>query len=193
MLALLALVATASAQPAAKATPISALPDRAPPPAVEAAPVPAPPAAVAAIRPLLGARHTEDLPTRAALDTHGDAAAALRWIAAHGEALVEAERAAMLLAAYDDAETTEFCTGLLGGPAHAKIRAGAARCLSGRALVGSPALPALVQAVQAEDERLGLAATEVLLADPDGRAAVAALDLAALPAPVQARIGAALK
>ena len=103
---LFAILFSAALASDATATKIDALPARPDTPAATpSTAAPPAPAAVAGIRPLLGARHTDDLPTQAALDTHGDAAEALRWIAAHSESLVEAERAADLLALYPSADT----------------------------------------------------------------------------------------
>jgi hypothetical protein len=189
MLAVLALVTTALAQPpAATARPLSSLPDREAAAPVAEAPAPPAPAAVAKVRPMLGARHAEDLPSRELLDAQGDAAEALRWLAAHSESLVEAERAALLLSAYEDETTGRFCAELVGGEAHAKIRAGAARCLAGRSLEPIAAVPALLKAAASSDARVGLAAVEALRGDPKALPQLQALPKEGLSVEVQARI-----
>ncbi len=168
------------------ATKVDALPSK---PDVPATPVvvevPAAPASVAGIRPLLGARHTDDLPTQAALDTHGDASEALRWIASYSPSLVEAERAADLLALYPSADNAAFCTALLAAPGtHAKLRSGGARCLHNQPLDASMQ-STLIGALSDSDPRVGIAAADVLKRHPE---AVQALDLATLPAAVQDRL-----
>jgi len=168
------------------ATKVDALPSK---PDVPTTPVeveaPAAPASVAGIRPLLGARHTDDLPTQAALDTHGDASEGLRWIASYSPSLVEAERAAGLLALYSSADNAAFCTTLLSAPeTHAKIRSGGARCLQTQSLDASMQAT-LVDALSDSDPRVGIAAADVLKAHPE---VVKTLDLSTLPKAVQDRL-----
>ncbi len=195
MLTILSFIAVAAAQPpAVKATPISSLPSREatdedPGADVEA---PAAPEGVAKVRSLLGARHTQDLPSRQALDTHGDAAAALRWIAAYSDSLVEAERAAGLLALYPNQTTEAFCTELLGGEAHPKIRAGAARCMQTQSLVLDGALATLLAAAASSDVRLSTAAVDSLVTTPTGLKAAGDLDRAKLTAEARAHLEAAM-
>lgn len=68
------------------------------PGAVEAVEVPA---EFAAIRSLLMAHHTEDLPTREALEKHPDPVAALSWLAENDELMVVRTRATELLALFE--------------------------------------------------------------------------------------------
>jgi len=170
------------------ATKVDALPSKPDVPVVQVEKaVPTAPASVAGIRPLLGARHTDDLPTQAALDTHGDAAEGLRWIASHSESLVEAERAADLLALYPSADNAAFCSGLLSAPdTHAKIRSGGARCLQSQSL-DAASQQALVAALSDSDVRVGIAAADVLKQHPQ---VVQTLDLSTLPESVRERLGA---
>ncbi|MBC04254.1 MAG: hypothetical protein CMJ34_13285 [Phycisphaerae bacterium] len=184
---LVAMILSAALAADTTATKIDALPSRPEAPAsaaVEA--VPEAPASVAGIRPLLGARHTDDLPTQAALDTHGDAAAALRWIASHSQSLVEAERAADLLALYPSADNARFCGDLLSASdVHAKIRSGGARCLQSQQL-DAAAQQTIVKTLSDADPRVGIAAADVVKARPE---LLQTLDLSTLPQPIQARLG----
>ena len=69
--------------------------------APETAAVEVPPE-VAAIRSLLMAHHTEDLPTKEALLAHEDPAGALRWLADHDELVVVRARAEELLLLFEE-------------------------------------------------------------------------------------------
>ena len=170
MYSVLLLVSTVTFASERVATPIDSIPARepaatpAPAASAPAAPAPEAPASVAAVRPLLGARHTEDLPTRTALDTHPGAEEALQWLARYGSSLVEAERAAMLLATYDSEATAEVCLSLLTEGGHAKVRAGAARCLATQS--AAAAEPALVALLTDSDIRVGIAAADALVLRP---------------------------
>lgn len=166
MLSLLLIAATSASFAADRvATKVDVLPDRAATPAAPAAETPPEaPAAVAKIAPLLGARHTADLPDKAALAHHEGAEAALQWLAQYGDSLVQAERAAMLLATYDSAETAAVCRDLLSSPAHAKIRAGAAHCLASQ--TDAAAEPALVAVLSDTDVRVSVAAADALVVRP---------------------------
>lgn len=180
------LAASAMASDYGAAKPIDRLPDPAPTTVETPADAPAAPAAVDAIRPLLRARHTTDLPDKTALDHHAGAEEALRWLAQHGATLVESERAAGLLAHYDSADTTAVCTALLEGQGHAKVRAGAARCLSGQ--TADAVQPLLVRSLTDADVRVGVAAADALVLRPG---AVDGLDkamVATLPEVVKAHL-----
>ena len=169
------------------ARPVAALPDPAPTVAAEpAAAAPPAPASVARVRALLGARHTADLPSRAALDAQPGAAEALTWIAQYGETLIESERALGLLALYPEAAHASMCMELLQGPAHAKIRAGAARCLTGQDL--SATQPALVTALSDKDVRVGVAAADALRAHAGAVEALDAKLVAGLPEVVKVHL-----
>ena len=186
MLTMLMVVAALNATDSS-ATRLMSLPSR---PASEAAtPVaaaPPPPPAVDTVRGLLAAHHTADLPNREALDHTTGAQEALVWLANWSESLVEAERAAMLLGLYTDDGTTASCIALLQSTTHAKVRAGAARCLSGRAI----ATPVLTSVLADADVRVGMAAADSIRTIPG---AVATLDpslVAGLSVEVRERLSA---
>jgi hypothetical protein len=185
---LFAMILSAALASDTPATKIDALPVRPDTPvAAESKAVPEAPASVAGIRPLLGARHTDDLPTQAALDTHGDAAEALRWIASHSDSLVEAERAADLLALYPSVDNARFCGTLLGSvDLHPKVRSGGARCLQSQQL-DSAAHQALMAALSDTDPRVGMAAADVMKSHPE---ILQTVDLSVLPQPIQDHLAA---
>ncbi len=184
MLTMLMVVAALNAADSS-ATRLMSLPSRpTTEPAAPAEPAPPPPAAVDTVRGLLAAHHTADLPKRETLDHTTGAQEALVWLANWSDSLVEAERAAMLLGLYTDDGTTASCIALLQSTTHAKVRAGAARCLSGRTL----ATPVLTSVLADSDIRVGIAAAESIRATPG---AVAALDpsmVDVLPAEVRAQL-----
>jgi hypothetical protein len=187
MFSLFIVLATASATDRV-ATPLSSLPETTPEAVTEETPAPPEaPAAVAAIRPLLGARHTADLPDKAALSLHDDAEAALHWLTLYGQTLIEAERAAMLLAAYDTPATAAVCVELLAGPAHAKLRAGAARCLASQSTTEAVE-PTLVAALRDPDVRVGVAAADALHQRPGAVDRLDRSQLDPLPEVVQAHL-----
>jgi hypothetical protein len=186
MFSVLFATAALAAQPVAR--PISSLPDPAPAPSFDAPAADAPPAPAATegVRALLRARHTADLPDRATLDAHPGAEAALQWLAQHGETLIEAERAAGLLALYSSTESAETCSAILQSGAHAKIRAGAARCLAGQS--ADVAQPLLVRSLADTDVRVGVAAADALKTVPGAVEALEPALLETLPAVVKAHL-----
>ena len=180
-----ALAALVAADPVAR--PVDALSDPEPPVTASAlGATPEAPPATADIRALLRARHTSDLPDRSVLDAHAGAEAALQWLAHHGETLVEAERAAMSLALYPTTSSRTVCLALLEGQGHAKVRAGAARCLAtqqGEAVPG-----ALVRVLQDADMRVALAGAIALRNHPDAIDSVPRDVLDRLPPAVRDRL-----
>lgn len=163
--AVLTFVFTTASAAAPVAQPVSQLSTPEPQPEIsESTPATDAPAATEGIRALLRARHTTDLPDRSTLDAHDDAEAALQWLARHGETLVEAERAAMLLSLYPTESSRAVCMTLLSGNGHAKVRAGAARCLSTQP--GEVVGPSLVMALQDPDVRVASAGAAALRNHP---------------------------
>lgn len=115
-----------------------------------------------AIRDLLLAKDVADLPDRAALDTHGDAAKDLADLATLDQQLIVRERALMLLALYPEPHIGVFCRKMMED-AEPKVRAAAARCLAGQNLSASDTQrKALEAALSDPDPRVGIAAAEVL-------------------------------
>jgi hypothetical protein len=170
MLTLLIAATAFAASPVAR--PIAELPDPGPPAqSTVTAEVPRAPDATEDIRALLRARHTGDLPDRSTLDAHDGSEIALRWLALHGETLVEAERAAGLLALYPSEGSRAVCVALLESGAHAKARAGAARCLGTQQ--GERVEPALLGALTDPDIRVAMAVAGALKRHPG---AVEAID-----------------
>jgi hypothetical protein len=114
------------------------------------------------VRDLLLAKDVADLPDRAALDTHPDAAKDLADLATVDPQLIVRERALMLLALYPDAHIGVFCRKMLED-AEPKLRAGAVRCLAGQDLSSSKTQrQAIEMALLDADPRVGIAAAEVL-------------------------------
>lgn len=180
-------VFTTASAAAPVAQPISQLSKPEPSPEIsESTPVTDAPAATDGIRQLLRARHTADLPDRSALDAHEGAEAALQWLARYGETLVEAERAAALLSLYPTESSREVCMALLSGNGHAKVRAGAARCLSTQP--GEAIGPSLVMALQDPDLRVASAGATALKSHPDIVAGLAPALVDALPETVRAQL-----
>mgnify|MGYP000480290392 CR=1 FL=1 len=123
------------------------------------------PASVQGITGLLLARHADDLPAKATLEKHPDAAAALRWIAQNDERLIVAARALEALGYWPDDANRVFLLGVAADTAvPVKSRAAAWRALaawpaSDAALTaaaqkasGDPAVP-VARAAQAVTER----------------------------------------
>jgi len=123
------------------------------------------PASVQGITGLLLARHADDLPAKATLEKHPEAAAALRWIAQHDERLIVAARALEALGYWPDDANRVFLLGVAADTAvPVKSRAAAWRALaawpaSDAALTaaaqkasGDPAVP-VARAAQAVTER----------------------------------------
>ncbi len=144
----------------ATATPMTELPAKPDQPElVVDNPIPPPSTAV---RDLLLAKDVADLPDRAALDTHPDAAKDLADLATMDPQLIVRERALLLLALYPESHIGVFC-GKMMEDAEPKVRAAAARCLAGQDLeAASKQRQALEQALSDEDPRVGIAAAEVL-------------------------------
>jgi hypothetical protein len=120
------------------------------------------PAPSSAVRDLLLAKDVADLPDRAALDTHPDAAKHLADLATLDQQLIVRERALMLLALYPDAHIGVFCRMMIED-AEPKLRAASIRCLAGQDLAASNTQrQAIEKALSDEDPRVGIAAAEVL-------------------------------
>lgn len=120
------------------------------------------PQANPAVRDLLLAKDVADLPDRAVLDTHNDAAKDLADLATLDQQLIVRERALMLLALYPEPHIGVFCRKMMED-AEPKVRAAAARCLAGQDLSkSSTQRQALEKALSDSDPRVGIAAAEVL-------------------------------
>ena len=78
------------------------------------------------IRPLLQARHAEDLPDRAALEQHPDPEAALRWLAEHDELMLVRARSLDLLGLWDTDDNAAFLLAMATDTErHVKLRTAA--------------------------------------------------------------------
>ena len=155
----------------AKATPTVTPATLEPGPSVESPEVEVPESAQR-LRGLLGARHPEDLPDKAAMDVNG-APAALHWLAQNDAMLIIRERALLGLRYYSDAPSQALCTGVFGSEAHAKLRAAAVTCLAGSDLAADGALGGrLIEALRDPDPRVGVAAARVLAEVPAAREAI---------------------
>jgi len=175
-----------AATPEVAATPVSELPSR--PEREEVAPTEVPPEHLT-VRGLLLSRDGFIRPGRDVLDVHEGAWHALVWLAVSDDMLMVRERALLTLALYPDAPTAEVCAGHLDAE-HAKVRAGAVRCLAGQDLAASEALRlSLEQALLDEDVRPGIAAAEVLAPVESARPALErALGDEAVPEATRTRI-----
>lgn len=143
-------------------------------PTTEPAPASDAPSSVAAVKALLGARHTEDLPTAETLAAHENAGAALRYLADNGETMGLRARALATMRHVPSDETSTFLVTKATTARHPTLRAAALRGLAG------PSLSAEVQelatsSLRDPDPRIGLAAVEVLAPHPQGRATLQAL------------------
>ena len=111
------------------------------------------------VRDILLAHHSEDLPPKAVLDRHPDAAAKLAAIATTDRLLIVRARALTLLSHYPDTDTRSLLLAIANDDAeHPKLRAAALHGLAGHDLT-----PADVRAT-----------VESRLTDPDPRVAAAA-------------------
>jgi len=125
------------------------------------------PSSTDAVRQLLQARHTNDLPKRAVLDQHDDAELALRWLALHDELSMIRARAAERLGFYDSSEGFLIVT-LTDTAQPDAVRAGV---ILGLAKLGLSdhvlARAAVMEQVSSPSPRLGLEAAVALLDVPE--------------------------
>lgn len=166
----------------------------------EVAPVldaPEAPSNTDAVRDLLLARHSEDLPTRATLEQHEGAREALAWLARYDGQLMVRERALLALGMWSsDAVAAEICADVLGDAEQPPgARAAAAECLANQNLQGDAALrDVVVMSLEDADGRVGAAAAMALAGVADARPALeAAAANTALPEETQAAAARALK
>ncbi|MCB9796739.1 MAG: hypothetical protein H6741_28910 [Alphaproteobacteria bacterium] len=155
------------------------------------------PGGTVAVRDLLLARHTEDVPGRATLEQHAGALEALAWLARYDGELMVRERALLALAQWaGDPTAAQACGAVLSDTsAPAGARAAAAECLGNQDLRGDAALRDLVVAALSDDEgRVGAAAAMALAGVQDARPALeAAAANEALPEETRAAASRALK
>jgi hypothetical protein len=122
------------------------------------------PEQVQTVRALLRARHVEDLPDRARLDSVGAAASALRTVAITDDLLVTRARALERLGLYDSEDVVAFLVQQAGAAdVHPKLRAAAIEGLGHTDLtVRQEARDLLEGVVRGSDVRLALEAVEAL-------------------------------
>ncbi len=159
-------LAACAANPPAAPEPAGDAPAR-----TEVVPAPAPPAAadtepagVAHIRPLLLARHADDVPDRSVLEQHPHPVDSLRWLGTHDEQILVRARALDALGQWDTDDNAAFLVAVVAdASALGKLRAAAALGL-GRTDVGSRlwVQDALLAATRGDDLRLALDAVGVL-------------------------------
>jgi hypothetical protein len=134
------------------------------------------PADVETLGALLKARHADDLPSPEQLAKYPSAEASLRYLGEHGDTMVVRTRALALLRHFDSAASGDLLATIASDAAsHPALRAAAVTGLAGQALADQPErLAIVVAALHDADQRVGLAAVQVLDEFPAGREALSA-------------------